>query len=154
MKEEIKREQLGGFWLRVIAYVLDILIITTVTGAVNLIITGQKGSVWTLFSIGSASTIIDWVNIVLFWGYNVAMVGIFGATIGKMALGLKVVQADLEKPDWLTVIVREIVGKTISLILLGFGFLMVIWDDKRQGLHDKIAETIVIKEHKMTKEAG
>lgn len=149
MKNELKREQLGGFWARFFAYVLDIVVVTSVTGAVSLLVSGQKGSMWTLFSVGSASSLVDWITVIIFWIYNVAMLKIFGMTVGKMALGLKVYQDNLESLDWLTVIVREVVGKTISIMLIGFGFAMVIWDDKRQALHDKIAETIVVRDGKV-----
>ena len=40
---------------------------------------------------------------------------------------------------------REILGKFVSSILLGIGYLMVAFDNQKQGLHDKIADTYVIK---------
>ncbi len=40
---------------------------------------------------------------------------------------------------------REILGKFVSSILLGIGYLMVAFDSQKQGLHDKIADTYVIK---------
>jgi uncharacterized RDD family membrane protein YckC len=40
---------------------------------------------------------------------------------------------------------REVVGKFLSGILLGIGYLMVAFDSKKQGLHDRLANTFVIK---------
>jgi uncharacterized RDD family membrane protein YckC len=40
---------------------------------------------------------------------------------------------------------REVFGKFLSTLLLGIGYLMVAFDDRKQGLHDKIADTCVIK---------
>ena len=40
---------------------------------------------------------------------------------------------------------REVLGKFVSSILLGIGYLMVAFDSQKQGLHDKIADTYVIK---------
>jgi len=68
-----------------------------------------------------------------------------GATLGKMALRLKVVKTEGEL-DWVTIILRETIGKFVSGIILGIGYLMVAWDPKKQALHDKIAGTYVIRE--------
>ena len=44
-----------------------------------------------------------------------------------------------------TAFLREVIGKFISSILLCIGYLMVAFDGQKQGLHDKIAGTYVIK---------
>ena len=41
--------------------------------------------------------------------------------------------------------VREILGKLISTIVLFIGFLWIAFDDKKQGWHDKLASTYVVK---------
>ncbi len=68
-----------------------------------------------------------------------------GQTLGKKALGIKVVDASGKVPSYVTLFLREIIGKLISAIIFGIGYLMVVWDSKKQGLHDKIASTFVIK---------
>lgn len=85
------------------------------------------------------------VALAILWFYNVLLVKYYGATVGKMALGLQVVKADGGPLDWFTAILRETVGKMISAIPAGFGFFWVAWDAKKQGFHDKIADTLVIK---------
>jgi uncharacterized RDD family membrane protein YckC len=45
----------------------------------------------------------------------------------------------------MTFFLREIIGKIVSSIILFIGYLMILWDGKKQGLHDKIAGTVVIK---------
>ncbi len=145
MKKEFKRSQLGSFWSRVFALIFDVMVVGVVFGGLSVLINGEKGSLFSLVNAGAGSGWLDWVGIILFWAYNVVMIKMFGSTVGKMALGLKVTDEEGNAPDWTTIIIREVVGKMVSLIILGIGYLMVIWDDNRQALHDKIAETLVVK---------
>lgn len=85
----------------------------------------------------STSTIIAWL-------YYTVMTVMYGATLGKMVMGIKVVKEDGSAIDWTTGILREIVGKTVSAIILGIGFLMAAFDSKSKALHDKIAKTYVV----------
>lgn len=70
----------------------------------------------------------------------------FGSSVGKRVVGIKVVKADGGQPGCITgVLLREIIGKLISSIIILLGFIWIIFDDKRQGWHDKIAETYVVR---------
>ena len=151
MKKEFLRSQLGSFWSRLFAFIFDVLVVGVVFEALSVLIRDEKGSLFSLVNIGSEDGLMCWVGIMLFWTYNIVMIKVFGATVGKMALGLRVIDDESNSPDWMTIIVREVVGKMISVIVLGVGFLIVIWDDKRQALHDKIAETLVIKDNLVNK---
>lgn len=68
-----------------------------------------------------------------------------GQTPGKMAMGLKVVNAEngaLLEPS---AALLRYVGYFVSGIALGLGYLWVLWDPKHDAWHDKIAKTKVIK---------
>ncbi len=79
-------------------------------------------------------------------GYPVYFIGTRGQTPGKMAMGIKIVGIDSgQHPSFVNAFLREVIGKFLSGIFLGLGFLWIIWDEKKQGWHDKIARTIVIK---------
>ena len=68
-----------------------------------------------------------------------------GQTPGKMAMGLKVVNAETgELLDMGGAAIRY-VGYIVSALPVYLGFLWVIWDPKHEGWHDKIAKTKVIK---------
>ncbi|HEY7885750.1 MAG TPA: RDD family protein, partial [Cellvibrionaceae bacterium] len=68
------------------------------------------------------------------------------ATPGKMATKMIIVDAEtLQKPDPIRLIVRYI-GYYVSLLPLGLGFLWILWDPKKQGWHDKMAKTVVIRQ--------
>ncbi|HTP25298.1 MAG TPA: RDD family protein, partial [Anaeromyxobacteraceae bacterium] len=76
--------------------------------------------------------------------YFTMFIGMGGQTPGKMLLGLKVVRTDGEAVGFGRALVRWL-GQCLSLLLLGLGFLMVAFSGRKQGLHDKIAGTYVIR---------
>jgi len=67
-----------------------------------------------------------------------------GATVGKMAVGLRVVTDQGQRLTFLHATGRYF-AKFISAIILGIGFLMVAFSDRKRGLHDMIAGTLVVK---------
>jgi|CZKI01.1.fsa_nt_gi uncharacterized RDD family membrane protein YckC len=67
-----------------------------------------------------------------------------GATIGGIIFGLKVVRADGKPMDWVTAAVRAL-ACFLSLIVIGLGFLWIAFDPEKQGWHDKIAGTVVVR---------
>ncbi|MDP8957287.1 MAG: RDD family protein [Actinomycetota bacterium] len=81
----------------------------------------------------------------LFWTYLVLTTGLIGGTLGKRAFGLRVVSKEFGRPDWATVLFREVVGRIIVAGLFFVGYLWVAVDRRKQGWHDKIADTFVVK---------
>ncbi|KKT73727.1 MAG: RDD domain protein [Candidatus Nomurabacteria bacterium GW2011_GWA1_46_11] len=78
--------------------------------------------------------------------YYVLLIGSRGQTLGKMALGIKVVRIETGSvPGYVTAFLREMVGKFVSTISLLVGFFWMLWDDKKQTFHDKIAGTVVVR---------
>ncbi|MFE5212128.1 RDD family protein [Streptomyces sp. NPDC056600] len=82
--------------------------------------------------------------------YEWLMVGLVGATVGKLALGLRVVKADTgQKPGLGSSFIRWIIP-TVGAFLCGIGQLLVylspFWDNsgRQQGWHDKAASTMVL----------
>ena len=67
-----------------------------------------------------------------------------GATVGKMAMGLRVVSDKGERLSFLNATGRYF-AKIISAIILCIGFIMIAFTDRKRGLHDMIAGTLVIK---------
>lgn len=86
------------------------------------------------------------LNILYYVGFLIKK----GATPGKMALGLVVVKEDQSKLSFGSAILRETIGKFVSALVLGLGYLWVIWDERKQGWHDKIAGTIVVEKKSIT----
>lgn len=111
----------AGFWIRLVAAIID----------------GAILAVATFFTRGFG-TILVWLY---FWLFT----GLTGQTLGKMVVGVKVVDAKGDRPTIGIAALREILGKTLSVIALFIGLLWIAWDDKKQGWHDKIAGTYVVK---------
>ncbi|HEU4471509.1 MAG TPA: RDD family protein [Flavisolibacter sp.] len=119
----------GGFWPRFLAAFIDGIIL----GVVNAI---------TLFIGGEAmpnvlGLIVGW----LYYAFQEASPA--GATLGKRALNLKVVTENGEQLSFGQATGRYF-GKIISTIILLIGYLMMLWDEKKQTLHDKMVSAIVI----------
>ena len=77
--------------------------------------------------------------------YEVGLIAVRGQTVGKKSVGIKVVTTNSESPGWKSAAIRwaVTVGELISL----FGFVLYLLpsrDKKRQGLHDKLAKTLVV----------
>ncbi|MFZ3077574.1 MAG: RDD family protein [Candidatus Aenigmatarchaeota archaeon] len=78
---------------------------------------------------------------------NIYLVGEKGYSIGKKVLGLKIIKENGKCPIGLVdALIREVIGKFVSSILLGIGFLIIGFNPKKQGLHDMIAKTYVVYE--------
>jgi uncharacterized RDD family membrane protein YckC len=75
--------------------------------------------------------------------YCGGMLTLRGQTLGKMALGLRVAGPDGGKPAFWRAALRETVGKLVSSYVLCLGHLWMLWDQKQQTWHDKIAQTHV-----------
>lgn len=89
---------------------------------------------------------------ILFGAYEVMMISNSGQTIGKKALGIKVVDEDSGQiPDLQAAGMRWGVPQILSLIpfvgwIIGLViYLSLLWRPKRQGFHDTAAHTIVIE---------
>jgi uncharacterized RDD family membrane protein YckC len=78
------------------------------------------------------------VATVLFWMYR-------QATPGKMALGLRVVDATTGRPASTGQLVGRYLGYYVSMIPLLLGLLWVAFDPRKQGWHDKLAHTVVVR---------
>jgi uncharacterized RDD family membrane protein YckC len=86
------------------------------------------------------------------YGYQAVMVGLWGATVGKFALHLRVRRDDGSPAGWREALLRPILQQVLAFArfagggLLGLiDYLWMLWDRQRQTLHDKVASTIVVR---------
>lgn len=101
------------------------------------------------FWIRLGAAVIDVIFSVLFlgigWVVNVYLTGERGYSLGKKLMGLRVIKENGKCPIGLAdALIREVIGKFVSAILLCIGFLIIPFDEKKQGFHDKIAGTYVV----------
>ncbi|RKQ84148.1 RDD family protein [Brockia lithotrophica] len=122
----------AGFWQRAGALLLDVLFL------------------WGFLSLLHAldallGRVPSFLGDVILWvGYFVAATSLFGGTLGKLAVGIRVVDETGRKPPFGAVFLRETAGKLTSTFFWGLGFLMAAWDDHMQALHDRMARTYVV----------
>ncbi len=69
----------------------------------------------------------------------------YQATFGKIVMGIKVVNNTGQRLDFAKAALRNI-SKILSGLILGLGYVMIVFDDRKQGLHDKLADTFVVKQ--------
>lgn len=130
----------AGFWMRLWAYLLDIVVI----GSLNRILINPSFraldislSESSIFSAASIATAI------VFYLYFVLMTKFFGQTLGKMVFGIKVVSLGERPLTWTTVLIREFIGRYISKLLY-IGYIIVAFLPKKQGIHDLFSDTAVV----------
>ena len=141
-KNEPGTFELGGFWMRFWAYLLDLVVISSISRLIvyplfrGLDLSLLKDDMFAPISIISA---------LIFYGYFILMTKYFGQTLGKMAFGLKVIELDGSSLDWKTIFFRELIGRFISATVLIL-YIVVAFTNKKQGIHDLFADTTVIRE--------
>jgi uncharacterized RDD family membrane protein YckC len=87
------------------------------------------------------------LGLALFITYIIWALKLFsrGATPGKNVLGLRVIKETGEPAGFGAMLLREWVGKWLSSLIMGLGFLWILFDRDRQGWHDKLGTTYVVQ---------
>ncbi len=142
----------AGFWRRFLAFGLDMIIIffvCTGAGAILAYLLGVKveipGNLPTGMRQAAADSLGYLAGMVLSWLYWAVLESSeWQATLGKMALGLKVTDIEGEPISFGRATGRYF-GKIISAVIFCIGFLMAGWTEKKQALHDFMAGTLVVK---------
>ena len=127
-----------GFWIRLAAAVIDGVLVSIVNFVVVNLVVGLT------FGLGDG-LMRFFLSQAIFWIYNVAFIAAKGQTLGKMALGIQVVDNQGRIPGIGSILLREVVGKTLSAFAVGLGYLWVAWDREKRGWHDHIAGTYVVR---------
>jgi uncharacterized RDD family membrane protein YckC len=127
-----------GFWIRFGAAIIDSIVVWLISLVPSIFLLSHIFGYRYSF-LGS----FFWFP--LSWLYYWLFTGLKGQTLGKMAVGIKVVNAEGSVPGLGIAALREIPGKIASSIVICLGFLWIIWDGRKQGWHDKIAKTFVVR---------
>jgi len=139
----------GGFWMRVLAYIVDGIVLNIAFGIIGAVVgislipadPAKIDPIEFMANMGS----FQLVAVVVTWLYFALMESSpRGATVGKMVVGLRVVDEQGNRLSFLRATGRFF-AKFISAVILMIGFLMVAFDDRKRGLHDIIAGTLVVK---------
>jgi len=126
--------RLGSPGRRLAAYVLDI------------------GMPWVAIGVAAAigaavsEDVAVAVGAVMALGYFIIAVVLLmqGTTPGKRVLGMRVIKEDGRVASIGTMFLREVVGKILSGMIMGLGYLWLLFDKENQAWHDKLASTYVV----------
>jgi uncharacterized RDD family membrane protein YckC len=135
----------AGFWIRTWSHVIDTVLFLVIILPVLTTVYGR--AYWSSDSLiqGPVDFLLSWVApaiaVLLFWKFR-------QATPGKMASSLRIVDARTgDKPNtrqWVT----RYLGYAVAAIPLFVGLIWVAFDPRKQGWHDKLAGTVVIRKKK------
>lgn len=142
----------AGFWRRFGAFVIDTLLFYLVIGLVSIIVLGIiRGTAG-----GTANSprnarllvmnIITIVSFIILWLYYAMMESSSGqATLGKKAFHIKVTDTQGQRVSFGKASAR-FWSKSISIFILGIGFIITAFTGKKQALHDLIVGTLVVQD--------
>lgn len=139
----------GGFWWRVLAYIIDTIILYVPHLIINKAMSAalengpraDPGSpeFWSILGTTMVVTqVVDWLY------YALQESSAAQATIGKRVCGLVVTDLNSQRLTFGRATGRYF-GKILSSIILLIGYIMVAFTEKKQGLHDQLAGTLVWK---------
>lgn len=132
----------GGFWRRLCASLIDSILVLLITAPLLYAIYGDSLYTEQDMLRGPADFLLSYVfpavASITFWIYK-------SATPGKMALGLKIIDADSGEKCSKGQLIGRYLGYYVSILIVGLGFIWVAFDRRKQGWHDKLAGTLVVR---------
>jgi uncharacterized RDD family membrane protein YckC len=129
----------GGFWIRVLAYIIDAILLAIVGSVVNILFHANPSD-----TSSSGTGIAGLINFIIGIAYFVGFWSAWSATVGQRVLGLRVVDANTMQPITPGKAVLRYIGLVISFLVCFVGVIWVAFDPRKQGWADKIASTLVV----------
>lgn len=147
----VDRAAYGGFWIRVLAAIIDYAVLSAVLYPVIITFAGFRD--WRTFHgewdsgellhFALVASTAKFFSVTASWLYEALMLSSsWQGTLGKKALGLRVTDEYGQRITFLRATGRHF-AKYLSWMTLCIGFLMVAFTERRQALHDFIAGTLV-----------
>ncbi len=134
----------AGFWIRVAAAMIDTVLLLLFTLPLLIAIYGWAyfDADKTGFVAGGADILITWilpaVAVIAFWIAK-------QATPGKMLLSARIVDASTGNAPSAGQLIGRYFAYLVSLVPFGLGYLWIAFDKRKQGWHDKLAGTVVVR---------
>jgi uncharacterized RDD family membrane protein YckC len=141
--KNMNEQEYAGFWIRLGATLIDTVIMVIVLTIPLSFIYGQQYWHGTAYIHGFWDFILGYVVPIMatiwFWLR-------FMGTPGKMALKLRVVDAHTGNKLSLGQAIGRYFAYIVSIVPFGLGFIWIGIDSRKQGWHDKLAGTVVIRD--------
>ena len=137
----------AGFWIRVVAAIIDTVLMVAILMPILIGIYGRDyfDMAQTGLVAGAADFLLSYVApaiaVIVFWVYK-------AATPGKMIVSAKIVDATTGNNPTLGQSIGRYLGYYVSIIPLFLGLIWVAFDPRKQGWHDKLANTVVVRTRK------
>ncbi len=132
----------AGFWIRVMAVLIDSVIVMIITLPITTAIYGEVPKDGYTYLQGGWDLVINYlfpaVAVIIFWMYK-------SATPGKLLTKLTIVDAKTGGKPSVGQFIARYLGYFVSIIPFCAGLIWVAFDKRKQGWHDKMAGTLVIK---------
>ena len=140
------RYQYAGFWVRTGAALIDSIVLILITSPLLVLWYGFDA----YLEAAKTNDFLGWGEVLISWLLPLVLTIIFWlkvqATPGKMLFSLKVLDEKTGQPITVQQSLIRYVGYFVSAFLLLLGFIWIAFDAKKQGLHDKMARTVVVKD--------
>jgi uncharacterized RDD family membrane protein YckC len=120
----------AGFWRRVAAVLIDGLILGVLYGVLLVVV--DYGIAYLLYIVANYTY------------YTLLEGGESGQTVGKRALGIRVIDFRAGGPIGYGRGLLRNIAKLLSGLVFGLGYLWMLWDSEKQTWHDKLATTVVV----------
>jgi uncharacterized RDD family membrane protein YckC len=142
----------AGFWRRFGAYIIDTVILNVLSIGISAVTRLGVSGADSAADIDPYTYIFS-ANFLMYFGLIMAVNMLYWslfesspaqATPGKLVLGIKVTDTEGNRVSFGRAVGRYF-GKILSGMILGIGYLMIAFTEKKQGLHDIVAGTLVIK---------
>lgn len=137
----------AGFWIRFVAKIIDGCITSLLSSLAGFIVgmgagmSYEMATATDLLMMGAFRGAVT--GLIIAACYNILFVGRFGATPGKMLLGLKIVTAEGNRVSYARALGRYL-AEFLSGVIFLLGYVMAAFDRQKRALHDHLASTRVI----------
>lgn len=145
----------AGFWIRAVGFMVDFFILAVCLGIIHQIFDISPLIHFHILSTGSSEQVafhygtphMMWISLLSLafkWLYDASFLSsTWQGTPGMKLLGLKGVDYQGQEISFGRATLRHF-ASWLSAILLGLGYLMIAFTPRKQGLHDYIAETLIV----------
>jgi uncharacterized RDD family membrane protein YckC len=138
-------EDYAGFVTRAIAFAIDVALVD-LAAVIVAIVVGLGISAFNVPDVVVTIAIVvgGLAYVVWFVGYFTMFWSTTGQTPGSRVMGVRVVCASAGEPVHLRAALVRLVGMALAALPLFAGFLLILVDDRRRGLQDRLARTVVV----------
>jgi uncharacterized RDD family membrane protein YckC len=138
-----------GFWARCLASLIDTILVSCIIAPLAVAFDSHSSVKTPSFDLSNLFEETSLMSVTLNWVLPAVAILAFwfarGATPGKMAIRAEIVDAETLGPPARAKLVARYLGYYVSTLVILLGFLWIAFDRRKQGWHDKIAGTVVIR---------